>query len=305
MRSLIFMLVLCCFYSSVSAQSNFFNSKKAYLGQRRPNDTPRVFAPQMLVPDSGIAMGRSAFSADGKEFYYGNSMHWFNSKGSRLRYFKYDGDRWRGPFVLNYDYFTPTFSINGKSMYFAGRGDGKHSYVFISHRNKTGWTNPVVFLAKNYGLYEFMPTNSGTFYVGSNANAGNVKDYSTYDFCTLTISKTDTVIKSLGPVINTPAFDGDFYVAPDESYMIISYKEKPDYECELGITFRKSDHSWTTPLNLGPLINDGDAHRWGEYVTPDGKYLIYTKGTSEKDCHLYWVRFDGLKAKLRKEALGR
>ncbi|NVM65620.1 hypothetical protein FHW88_003924 [Mucilaginibacter sp. SG538B] len=305
MRILIFLLVLCCFYSCVSAQSNFFNSKDAYLGQQRPNDTPRVFAQHMLVPDSGIAMGRSAFSANGKEFYYGNSIHWFNAKGNKIRYFKYDDNRWQGPFVLNYDYSTPTFSVDGRSMYFAGKGDGKHSYVWISHRNKDGWTDPYVFLKKGYGLYNFMPTNSGTFYVGSNGDKGNVRDYSTYDFCTLTISKTDTVIKSLGPVINTPAFDGDFYVASDESYMIISYKEKPDYECELGITFRKPDHSWTAPLNLGPLINDGDAHRWGEYVTPDGKYLIYTKGTSEKDCCLYWVRFDTLKAKLKKEALGK
>jgi hypothetical protein len=144
-----------------------------------------------------------------------------------------------------------------------------------------------------------MPTLSGTCYAGSNGTQGNRRDYRTYDFCSLKFNGGDTVVKSLGPEINTPAFDGDFYVAPDETYMIVSYKEKPDYECELGISFRRADDSWAAPKNLGPLINDGDAHRWGEYVTPDGKYLIYTKGTDGQHCHLYWVRFDTLKQKLQ------
>ena len=56
-------------------------------------------------------------------------------------------------------------------------------------------------------------------------------------------------------------------------------------------------------MGLGPLINDGVADRWGEYVTPDGKYLIYSRGTSEKDCALYWVRFDTLLEKLKPDNL--
>jgi hypothetical protein len=175
--------------------------------------------------------------------------------------------------------------------------------VWVSHRTPNGWSDPGIYLKKTYGLYDLMPTKSGTFYVGSNAHQGNRRDYQTYDFCTLRITARDTVVESLGPIINTPGFDGDFYVSPDESYMIVSYKEKPDYECELGISFRKPDGSWTSPQNLGPLINDGDAHRWGEYVSPDGKYLFYSRGTSEKDCHLYWVRFDKLKERLMRSTL--
>jgi hypothetical protein len=34
-------------------------------------------------------------------------------------------------------------------------------------------------------------------------------------------------------------------------------------------------------------------------VRPDGKYLFYSRGTSAKDCALYWVRFDKLLKKLR------
>ncbi|HZX59942.1 MAG TPA: hypothetical protein VFE54_14495, partial [Mucilaginibacter sp.] len=103
--------------------------------------------------------------------------------------------------------------------------------------------------------------------------------------------------------INTPGFDGDFYVAPDESYMIVSAKEQKDFECELWISFRKLDKTWGAPVSLGPLINNGPAHRWGQYVSPDGKYLFYSTGHSPKDCHVVWVRFDTLLAKLKKENL--
>jgi hypothetical protein len=257
----------------------------------------------MLLPDSGIAMDRSAFSKDGKEFYYNNAQNWFDGRSSKLKYFKFGNGRWNGPFVLAKGFYTPSLSADGKTMYLAGvRGDNQHSFFYAVHRKGEGWTQPEVFLKTTFGLYDLMPTNSGLFYVGSNGRQGNVRDFQTYDFCSLRINKGDTLIKSLGTEINTPGFDGDFYIAPDESYMIVSYKEKPDYECELGISFRRPDGSWPAPKNLGPLINDGNAHRWGEYVTPDGKYLIYTKGTSAKDCHLYWVRFDTLKKRLQTES---
>jgi hypothetical protein len=47
------------------------------------------------------------------------------------------------------------------------------------------------------------------------------------------------------------------------------------------------------------LINNVLAHRWGQYVTADNKYLFYSHGTSEKDCAIYWVRFDKLLESLR------
>jgi hypothetical protein len=55
-------------------------------------------------------------------------------------------------------------------------------------------------------------------------------------------------------------------------------------------------------VSLGPKINNGLAHRWGQFVTPDHKYLFYSYGTSEKDCAIYWVRFDRLLESLRPKA---
>jgi hypothetical protein len=106
-------------------------------------------------------------------------------------------------------------------------------------------------------------------------------------------------VTSLGRPINEPGFNGDLYVAPDESYMIVSAKETKTFQSELFISFRNDDLTWTAPVSLGPEINDGLAHRWGQYVTPDGKFLFYSHGTSEKDCAIYWVRFDSLLDKLR------
>jgi hypothetical protein len=296
----LWMIFMAGFNTNLHAQSKFWKSKDAYLGQKPPSDTPQIFDHNLLTQRDTFPMGRVAFSDDGKEFYYATNINWSSNKDMRVRYLKYEQGKWNGPFVLNALYQAPTFSVDNKTLYLSGgKSDGKHSFVWQSKRTGNGWTEPIVYLMKDYGLYNFMPTLSGVCYVGSNANQGDRKDFSTYDICTLTMKGKDTVIQSLGAPINTPGFDGDFYIASDESYMIVSAKETKTFECELYISFHKPDNSWTDPVSLGPLINDGVAHRWGEYVTPDGKYLFYTKGTSPADCQVYWVRFDTLLKQLK------
>ncbi len=119
----------------------------------------------------------------------------------------------------------------------------------------------------------------------------------------MSVSPSGATIKSLGVPLNEPGYNGDFYVVPDESYMIVSAKESTTGECELYISFRKPNSTWSVPVSLGPKINDGVAHRWGQYVAPDGKYLFYSRGTSAKDCAIFWVRFDKLLESLRPKQL--
>lgn len=250
-------------------------------------------------------MDRVAWSEDGTEFYYPSNNTWFSSTAAAVRCFKYRNGKWEGPFTMFRQYYAPTFSVDGKTLYLLGGGiRNGHALVYQSHRRpEGGWTKPEVYLETSFGTYMFMPTLSGTAYIASNVHPGKLKDYSDYDVSTLRIAGKDTIVKSLGAPLNGPGFDGDFYVARDESYIIISNKETKDFECELAISFRKPDGGWTAPASLGPAINDRVAHRWGEYVSPDGKYLFYSTGTSPKDCHIVWVRWDTLLAKLRRENL--
>ncbi len=186
-------------------------------------------------------------------------------------------------------------AADGKTLYFIGGGKGTVSAMY---KKDTGWTAPASFMKRNYGIYNFAPASSGRFYAASNIK-GNINDYTCYDICLLPSSDNDTVAHTLGKPLNTPGFDGDFFIAQDESYIVISAREKPDYECELFISYHKKDGGWTNPKTLGPLINNDPAHRWGEYVTPDNKYLFYSYGHGPKDCAVYWVRFDNLLESLR------
>ena len=134
-------------------------------------------------------------------------------------------------------------------------------------------------------------------------NWGLRSDYNSWKFSVLAGIGSDTSIQNLGEPPNSPGFNGDFYIAPDEPYLIISAKESPTFESELYISFQKPGQQWGVPVSLGPLINNGLAHRWGAYVSPDRKYLFYSKGTSEKDSTIYWVRFDRLLKKLQQEKM--
>jgi len=288
------MIILSGMHIDGSAQDRFWQSKSAYLGQEPPGDIPKVFDPDPLS-DSGVVLGRVAFSRDGRAFYYGFARHWFDFHGTGVKCRLFDGKSWNRPTVIASNLSNPTFSIDQMQLFFGG----PNSDVWQMKRLGSGWDKPTLFLDKAYGLYNFMPTIRGVYYVGSNAHQGNKHDYSSYDFCTLVMSNSDTVIKSLGRPLNTTGFDGDFYIAPDESYIIISAKETKTYECELWISFRNDDQTWSSPQSLGDDINKGAAHRFGQYVSPDGKYLFYTKGTGESDCHFYWVRFDHLLERLK------
>lgn len=288
---IVYTLLAACAQKS----TNFWDSPNAYLGQTPPGNVPVKFAPALINDTPFFSMDRSAFSADGKEFYYDRNNTWFSSKDASIQTFRFDGTRWVGPTLVIHQLYAPSFSQDGNTMYLIGGGKGGVSKI---HRTATGWDTATTYIKRSYGMYDFMMTNSGNMYAATNIK-GSINDYSCYDIAVMPSVGKDTTIQTLGKPVNTPGFDGDFFIAPDESYMVLSAKEHPDYECEIFISYHKKDGRWTNPKSLGPEINNGLAHRWGEYVTPNNKYLFYSYGHGPQDCALYWVRFDSLLENLK------
>ena len=121
---------------------------------------------------------------------------------------------------------------------------------------------------------------------------------------------------NLGAPINTPFYEFNAYVAPDESFLIFSSWGRED---DLGggdlyISYRNGLNDWSIPKNLGTTINS-DKLDYCPFVSPDGKYLFFTsereydgfKETGHKKLgvilqmadgienglgNIYWVAFD-------------
>lgn len=294
---LYFSASLLVYNTGLFAQISFWDSKDAYLGETPPGDTPRIFAPGKLADTPYYSNDRLVFSPDGKEIYYGVNTKWYDGTNQKLKYFKYEDGKWNGPFTLMEHYNTQIFSMDGKTMYLMGGPDPNN--LNYSRRTDNGWAPPRNWGSHNTILYDFTPTISGQIYGATSNFTGEPKRPGNFDVCTMTISGKDTIVKTLGVPVNAPGWNGDFFIAPDESYLIISAKESKDYECELYISYRKPNRSWTNPKSLGQLINGDVSHRWGVTVTPDNLYMFYTYGETEKLTAIYWVRFDKLLEKLK------
>jgi hypothetical protein len=253
-----------------------------YLGQTLPGVVPQIF--HLPVNAGSFAAERIAISNDGSEIYYSEVHSYYPTAGDTIKYFRYSGSNWTGPFNLFNGYAAPGLSISGDTMYF--QNNSIPYQTLISVRNGLGWSNPQRILYNLNSAHYFQETNNGNYYVSSISNPS----IGASDWCKLLAGGSDTTAISLGLPLNTAGDNLDFFIARDESFMIIA---RPG--TGLCLSFHNSNGTWTNPKNLGPTINWG-LGSWGPYVTSDNKYLFYTTGTNPNysDTYIYWVRVDSL-----------
>jgi hypothetical protein len=64
-------------------------------------------------------------------------------------------------------------------------------------------------------------------------------------------------------------------------------------QLDIWISFYNNDGSWTEPKNLGETINSGADAILCPTVSPDGKYMFFTKLNFNPQCgYVYWVSTD-------------
>jgi hypothetical protein len=87
---------------------------------------------------------------------------------------------------------------------------------------------------------------------------------------------------------------GDMSLAPDGSYMVMSLRRPGNLgRGDLHVSFRQSDGTWGQPVTLGDTVNTAH-HEWCPMVTPDGKYLFFSRWLGETwetatGGDVYWV----------------
>lgn len=252
-----------------------------YLGKKPPVLIPERFI--SAVTTGSFAAERIAISNDGKEIYYTEVKSYYPATGDTIKYYRFSGCKWEGPFNLFPGYLSPALSVTGDTMYFQTAGSEYETFMAV--KKGKGWTRPQRILKNLNSAHYLQVTGKGNHYISSksdNTIGGN-------DWCKLLFVNTDTIVQSFGRPVNTERDNLDFYIAKDESFIITATITG------LAISYPKANGGWTSPRNLGEDINFGLAS-WGPYVTSDKRYLFYSTGTKPdySDTGIFWVRIDNL-----------
>lgn len=295
--------------SGVAAESPAHRTPfQPYFGQVPPGATPEHFA--LGVVNTAAIEINGVFSADGRSFFFSRHID------GVFTLFQSDAgeEGWSAPVALTvYADGVPALavdmaiSVDGRSLYFLGKNasgdaDGPPD-LWVMHREDAADGTG------EFGVWGFaealpLPINSeageyypvlvadGSLYFSSN-RPGGYGDSDVYRAQRLGDGSFAAPV-NLGPEINTEFNEGDTYVAPDESYLIVSSRRPGGLgDADLYVAFRQADGRWSEPRNLGPTINT-DQTDFCPMMTPDGKYLFYSRRiggswAEASDAEILWV----------------
>jgi hypothetical protein len=281
--SILFSFLLC------SGFAQAIPTESLYRGQTPPDLNPKIFE---LQTTSGLRnVERLTISTDSKEIYY-CELNTYPPTVLRIKCYKYTDGKWQGPTVVFEGYNSPCLSVNDSIMYMQKNLKSNTTpCTYYSVRNESGWTTPVRMLSADFQTHYFQQTNLKNYYVSSKLPEAP----SNSEICKVVIKNSDTTIVNLGMPICTSGVENDFYIARDESYLIVC-RTPGGSASDLFISYKKEDGTWTNPKTLGNKINTPNPNwEYGPFVTPDNKYLFFTRGGNDMaSYYTYWVRFDGL-----------
>jgi len=258
-----------------------------YFGQIPPGDTPKIFAPGIVSVDNKNSHAL-VFSPDGKMIIfsrYPDGTSYIISK---------ENDKWSEPVESFFHGKEISFSPDGNKIFYYNGGD-----IFYVEKTTTGWSQPDK-LGPNINtdsLVEFYPSivKSGDLYFSRDGN---------WKTSRLMYSKFQNGEYQKAVDIGLPINNGGAlhaWVSPDESYILFNSPRTGSYTgLDIWISFRKNNGNWSNPRNLGNKINSGADAILCPTVSPDGKYMFFTKlNFNTNTGFIYWVStgiIDSLKA---------
>ena len=272
-----------------------------YFGQIPPEDKPDVFALD-IISTSESEHGCLAFSPDGKSMYWTSvykesssvgafkifSSHLKNNRWSKPQYAFFTGD-------LLVDDDVPFVSPDGTLLIFMSKrpfnpGDSSEKeHYWVIGKTAAGWAEPRPLPGMVGDMtirWQISVSHNGSLYFGS-ADAGGRGSSDIY--MSRIIDGEYSKPENLGSNINTEFSESAPFIAPDESYLIVSVDNHPDGfgMTDLFISFKDGANQWTKLINMGETINTG-APDGNPYVSPDGNYLFFNSGRNG-NYDIYWV----------------
>jgi hypothetical protein len=271
-----------------------------YLGQEQPGLIPKIFAPGVV---STINHEHSSLivSPDGKEIFWSEITAPLSDQSlHRIVFTRQVDGCWAHPQTATFsgqhkdDY--PFMSPDGSRLFFCSNRpssdkskEGRGHDIWFTKRTNTGWSAPELLGYPFTGeakTWEPSVTNSGVMYF-LGYHKDDQRDYGIYR--SSIVGEQYAEPELLNESINTEYPDRCPYIAPDESYLIFSSKRPGGYGgFDLYVSFRSKNGSWIEPHNLGPDVNLKYHERFPG-VSPDGRFLFFTRPNGKNNGDIYWV----------------
>ncbi len=282
---------------------NLRSAGSRYLGEKPPGLTPERFAPG--VANTASIELNGVVSPDGREFFFTRIVDgvftmyrsalgregWSDPKPVR----PYAGAERADAVDMAYTSDADTLYFLGKGVIQSASGVSEGLDIWSMHRQGAGWSParvvPPPVSTEHPESYPCVVQDGSLYF--SSRRPGGLGEADIYRAQRLP-DGTFAEPVNLGPPINTEQSEGDTYVAPDESYLIVTAR-RPDGlgQGDLYISFREEDGRWGAPVNLGKPINLAQTD-FCPMVTPDGAYLFFSRrwGASWEDTtegEVFWV----------------
>jgi len=254
-----------------------------YLGQKKPDSTPELFAPGILL-NTHRPHGSIAFSPDGKEIYWAAALTY--GAFQKIWMMHQNNSQWSSPKAVSfpdpYTYGGPAISPDGKRFFFdilkpPDENDQRPDHdIGFRERHAPGWGDVI-----KPGL----PLNSDKSALGPSVSRNGTVYFYSFDmeggFGSVDIYRSRLTKdgyekpENCGDAINTEFMDTLPCIAPDESYLLFSSMRPDGYgDFDLYVSYRNEDGTWTKARNLGKKINTS-ARESSSIVSPDGKHLFF------------------------------
>ena len=263
-----------------------------YLGQQPPRETPEPFAPGIVNTDAIELNG--VVSPDGREFFFTRVI---DDVFIMHRCLLGEDGGWSDPEpIYAYPDRAPglavdmAYSPDGSRLYFLGRysedlkAEETNSDLFVIERQGNGGWSLASALAAPVNTPDYRESYpsvvaDGSLYFSSDRPGGQGKDDIWHAQRLADGSFGEPV--NLGPPVNSEHHEGDTYVAPDESWLVVTSRRPGGIGGgDLYVSFRQGDGAWGEPQLLPPTINS-DLLDYCPMGTPDGRYLFFSRRTGD------------------------
>jgi len=246
-----------------------------------PDSAVLVFLPGIVSID-GVDFG-SAFSPDGKTFYFARSTN----KKLKLYSSWYNGTEWTTPSIVSfidtlYSQADPAFGPDGSLYFISNRPrdatDQSTDYDiwYVSPMADGRWSEPYNLEAVNTDSSEFYISfaRNGSLYFSSSRRGGFGEEDI---YVSRLTGKTYGQPVNLGSTINTARSEYDPGISPNGQVLVFASSGRTDSygAADLYRSLHDKTHGWGPTLHLGNKINTS-TRDYCPYWTPDGRYFIFS-----------------------------